>query len=98
MDFLDKHKMMRIDDVKEIEYQSANDRFEENFDNREMLDKVKRILKTLPEKQSKILKLSCFAEYSYEEIEKITGESAGNIRLLLMRARNTIKEKLKMKS
>ena len=98
MDFLDKHKILRIDDVKEIEFKPVNDRFEEHFDHIEMLERVKLILKTLPEKQCRVLKLSCFSEYSYEEIEKITGESAGNVRTLLMRARNTIKEKLNFKS
>ncbi|MDR2147373.1 MAG: sigma-70 family RNA polymerase sigma factor [Tannerella sp.] len=97
MDFLDKHKMLRIDDMKESEFQPVSDRFEEDFDSREMLDRVKIILKTLPEKQHKVLKLSCFAGYGNEEIEKITGESAANVRILLMRAKNTVKEKLKLK-
>jgi RNA polymerase sigma-70 factor (ECF subfamily) len=97
MDFINRHKPVRIDDIKEIDIQQNNEIFEEIIDNRETLEQIRCILKTLPEKQGRVLKLSCFAEYSNEEIEKITGESAANVRVLLMRAKNTVRNKLKIK-
>jgi RNA polymerase sigma-70 factor (ECF subfamily) len=94
MDFLGKHKILRMDDIKNIDIQYDNQSLEDNIDNRDTLDKIKHILKTLPEKQRKILKLSCFAGLSNEEIEKVTDESAVNVRVLLSRAKKTIKEKI----
>jgi RNA polymerase sigma-70 factor (ECF subfamily) len=97
MDFINRHKHVRIDDIKETDIQQDSETFEESLDNRETLEQIGYILKTLPEKQRRVLKLSCFAEYSNEEIEKITGESAANVRVLLMRAKNTVRDKLKIK-
>jgi RNA polymerase sigma-70 factor (ECF subfamily) len=98
MDFINRHKFVRIDDIKEIDIQRNKEIFEETVNNKETLEQIRHILKILPEKQRRVLKLSCFAEYSNEEIEKITGESAANVRVLLTRARNTIKDKLKIKT
>jgi RNA polymerase sigma-70 factor (ECF subfamily) len=62
---------------------------------RETAEKIKFIISRLPEKQQRILDLRAFAGCSLEEIEKITGESYENVRVLLSRARNTLKTKLK---
>jgi RNA polymerase sigma-70 factor (ECF subfamily) len=95
MDSINRYRHLRIDDIKEIDIQIDNEIFEEEIHNRETLEQVKHLLKKLPEKQRKILKLSCFSQFSNLEIEKITGESAANVRVLLMRAKNSIKDKLK---
>jgi RNA polymerase sigma-70 factor (ECF subfamily) len=95
LDFLKKNIHLRLEDIQELSIQDDY-RADEELDNKETLEKVKFIIKTLPEKQREILKLKCFAECSYEEIEKITGESSSNVRVLLSRARNTIKTKLKL--
>lgn len=65
------------------------------MENKETIKRVKSIICSLPEKQQKILNLRGFADCSLEEIETITGESAVNVRVLLSRARNTLKMKLK---
>jgi len=62
---------------------------------RETLSKIKSAIRRLPAKQQRILELRAFADCSSEEIEKITGESAENVRVLLSRARNTLRNKLK---
>jgi len=63
--------------------------------NRETVEKVKSLIRRLPEKQQSVLDLRIFAGCSSEEIERITGESSENVRVLLSRARNTLKTKLK---
>ncbi|MDR0989335.1 MAG: RNA polymerase sigma factor [Prevotellaceae bacterium] len=53
---------------------------------------VKQLIERLPEKQKQVLKLRGLADCSIQEIEKITGLTAVNIRTLLLRARRTLKE------
>ena len=62
---------------------------------KETIEKVKTMLLRLPEKQQRVIDLRIFGDCSLEEIEKITGESAENVRVLLSRARNTLKTKIK---
>ena len=62
---------------------------------KDTLSSIKSIIHRLPAKQQRILELRVFADCSSEEIEKITGESAENVRVLLSRARNTLRNKLK---
>ncbi|MDR0750144.1 MAG: RNA polymerase sigma factor [Tannerellaceae bacterium] len=53
---------------------------------------IQRLIDKLPEKQRQVIRLSAINDCSPEEIEEITGLSAGNIRVLLSRARKTVKE------
>ncbi|MDR0743443.1 MAG: sigma-70 family RNA polymerase sigma factor [Tannerella sp.] len=96
MDFLRLSKTAQnnhhIDDYDFPDY-STN--AENRIEDRETIRKIKSIIRSLPEKQQRILNLRGFADCSLEEIEKITGESAVNVRVLLSRARNTLKMKLK---
>lgn len=56
------------------------------------LNCVKQIITQLPEKQQEVMKLRHLNECSIEEIEQITGLNAINIRVLISRARKTIRE------
>ena len=62
---------------------------------KEMIALIKSILNHLPAKQRRVFDLRVFADCSSDEIEKITGESPENVRVLLSRARNTLKTKFK---
>lgn len=53
---------------------------------------VKCIISQLPKQQQQIVMLRDMKDYSFEEIEKITGLNAINIRVLLSRARKKIRE------
>ena len=55
------------------------------------LNCVKQLITQLPEKQKEIMKLRHLGECSIEEIEEITGLNAINIRVLISRARKTIR-------
>ena len=63
--------------------------------NRETVKQIKHIINSLPEKQRQVLYLRSFGECSLEEIETITRESSENVRVLLSRARNILRTKLK---
>ncbi len=53
---------------------------------------IRSLIARLPEQQQQIVVLRDIKEYTYEEIEQITGLTAVNIRVLLSRARKKIRE------
>lgn len=66
----------------------------EVLENRNTLELVERLMKGLPAQQQLVMKLRHMDDCSFEEIEQITGLSAINIRVMLSRARKTIRELL----
>jgi RNA polymerase sigma-70 factor (ECF subfamily) len=60
----------------------------------EVVRKVYHEIDQLPQIQKQVLQLKQFSDCSFEEIAEITGLSEGNIRVILSRARKTLKEKL----
>ena len=96
LDFLRSPKAARnnkmIDDYDFPDY-STN--AETDMINKETIEKIKSIISRLPAKQQRIIDLRVFADCSPEEIKNITGESYENVRVLLSRARNTLKIHLK---
>lgn len=56
-------------------------------------NQVRRIINKLPEQQRQVVMMKHWDGYSDEEIELATGLSPGNIRVLLSRARKTIRER-----
>ncbi|WP_283388534.1 RNA polymerase sigma factor [Barnesiella viscericola] len=75
--------------VNEIEPAPPPDRAMEQ---REDMKRLLHLIADLPEPQRKVLLLRHFEEKSNAEIEQETGLSNANIRVLLSRARKTIKE------
>ena len=60
----------------------------------ETLRNVRQCISRLPENQQQVIRLRSIADCSIEETAKITGFSSANIRVLLSRARTTIKEEM----
>lgn len=54
--------------------------------------KVKQLINRLPDQQRQVMMMKHWDGYSDEEIEQVTGLSPGNIRVILSRARKTIRE------
>ena len=54
---------------------------------------VNRLIDELPDNQRQIIRMRSIEGCSSEEIEQVTGLSAVNIRVLLSRARKTVREK-----
>jgi RNA polymerase sigma-70 factor (ECF subfamily) len=53
---------------------------------------MQRLYAELPEAQRVVLHLREVEEYSYEEIEQVTGMNVNNIRVILSRARKQVRE------
>ena len=66
----------------------------EVLEQKEMLGKVRMWMQRLPEKQRRVLELRGYADCSLEEIGHIMGETSANVRVLLSRARNTLRMKI----
>ncbi|WP_321518889.1 sigma-70 family RNA polymerase sigma factor [uncultured Bacteroides sp.] len=62
------------------------------IETKDELNCVKQLITQLPGKQQEVMKLRHLSECSIEEIEQITGLNAINIRVLISRARKTIRE------
>lgn len=61
---------------------------------REQLDKVRRAMDRLPENQRKALEMRVLQDLPYERISELTGLSRLSLRVLVSRARKTIKRQI----
>jgi RNA polymerase sigma-70 factor (ECF subfamily) len=63
-----------------------------DYETNESLGIINKIVEKLPEQSKLVFKLRHYDDYSFEEIEKITGLSSVNIRVILSRSRKFIKD------
>jgi RNA polymerase sigma-70 factor (ECF subfamily) len=73
----------------------ATDDVEAQVERHDAVEQVKQIIETLPEHQQQVITLRDMEDCSFEEIAEQTGLTAVNIRMLLSRARKTIRERFK---
>jgi len=85
-----EHKAIKCDFQETLKYEitDASDR----MDTSSGIILVRKITQQLPEKQQIIFDLRYFKDCTFEEIEQITGMSAVYVRVLLTRARRSVKE------
>ncbi|QMW05103.1 RNA polymerase sigma factor [Spirosoma foliorum] len=55
-------------------------------------DLIRQLMNELPDQQKLVLHLRDVEEYSFEEIEQVTGLSVNNIRVILSRARQRLRD------
>ena len=95
---IDRLRMAEVEkeDVDEMPTMlAAIDDVEAQVERRDAVEQVKQIIETLPEHQQQVITLRDMEDCSFEEIAEQTGLTAVNIRMLLSRARKTIRERLK---
>ena len=95
---IDRLRMAEVEkeDVDEVPIMLAEtDDVEAQVERRDAVEQVKQIIGTLPEHQQQVITLRDMEDCSFEEIVEQTGLTAVNIRMLLSRARKTIRERLK---
>ena len=95
---IDRLRMAEADkaDVDEVPTMlAATDDVEAQVERRDTVEQVKQIIETLPEHQQQVITLRDMEDCSFEEIVEQTGLTAVNIRMLLSRARKTIRERYK---
>lgn len=62
------------------------------IEQRDQVQNIKGLINKLPDQQRQVMMMKHWDGYSDEEIEEMTGLSSGNIRVILSRARKTIRE------
>lgn len=62
------------------------------IERRDEVQNIKGLINKLPDQQRQVMMMKHWDGYSDEEIEQMTGLSSGNIRVILSRARKTIRE------
>ena len=83
-------------DVDEVPIMlAATDAVEAQVERHDAVEQVKQIIETLPEHQQQVITLRDMEDCSFEEIAEQTGLTAVNVRMLLSRARKTIRERFK---
>lgn len=95
---IDRLRMAEVEkeDVDEVPTMLATtDDVEAQVERRDAVEQVKQIIETLPEHQQQVITLRDMEDCSFEEIAEQTGLTAVNIRMLLSRARRTIRERFK---
>ena len=95
---IDRLRMAEMEkaDVDEVPTMlAATDDVEAQVERHDAVEQVKQIIETLPEHQQQVITLRDMEDCSFEEIAEQTGLTAVNIRMLLSRARRTIRERFK---
>ena len=67
---------------------------ENELESKEKVQQIETMIEQLPEKQRIVIQMRGCGDCSLDEIEAVTGESAVNVRVLLSRARKTLKSML----
>jgi RNA polymerase sigma-70 factor (ECF subfamily) len=90
LDYIKKAKPI-INPIDDINI-PAGDSLSGQVENRDKLNHVQFIMKQLPVRQKQVIRLKVWENLSDEEIEKVTGLTKGNIKVLVSRAKKKIKE------
>jgi RNA polymerase sigma-70 factor (ECF subfamily) len=90
LDFLKKGKIVFTNYDEEI---ADTQSFAYEIELHEKVQEVRKIVQQLPENQRQVMIMRHWNELTDEKIAQATGLSAANIRVLLSRARKTIREK-----
>lgn len=99
--FYEQRRLKRLDtsgDLLENDDPPDENGLEHQFEMKEDLSEMTDLIDKLPEKERKIVKMHILEGKSYDEIEKETGLSQGNIRVIVMRAKNKLKEQFQKRN
>ncbi len=79
-------------EVCEVFPEEADSAVESQIENRDQLRHVLALIKQLPTEQQRVVELRLIRSLEFAEIATLTGLEEGNIRVLLSRARKTLRE------
>lgn len=91
----DQQRLKHIDSSAELrnELSPPDERnLDHQIDAKDEASQMEGLINQLPERDGKIIRMHLVEERSYEEIEKKTGLSQGNIRIIVMRTRQKLKQ------
>ena len=93
--FVDQRRLKHLDTSELKEEASPPDErsLDHQIDARDEAAKMEGLISQLPERDGRIIRMHLVEERSYEEIEQDTGLSQGNIRIIVMRTRQKLKQR-----
>lgn len=83
-----ENEMSSVDDHYELEYKSNVD----EIDNQEMSVLLKKLISQLPENHAAVISMFYLDEMSCEEISEVMNISLSNVKVMLYRSRNSLKD------
>ena len=93
--FIDQRRLKHIDASAELkeELSPPDERsLDHQMDTKDEAQQMEGLISELPERDGKIIRMHLIEDRSYEEIEQDTGLSQGNIRIIVMRTRQKLKQ------
>ena len=92
--FLDQRRLKRIDTSADLDKAEPPDEqcLDRQIDSRDEASQMEGLIRQLPERDGNIVQMHLVEGRSYKEIEQDTGLSQGNIRIIVMRARQKLKQ------
>ena len=93
LDKLKSHANNRVDtDIETLQVKETGHSPHTQMELSDSGQLIRNLIESLPELQKIILHLRDVEEYSFEEIQEITGQTINNIRVILSRARKSVRD------
>ena len=93
--FLDQRRLKHIDTSEDIEdhAEPPDERsLDAQIDAQDGVRQLETLMDGLPERDGKIIRMHLVEDKSYEEIEQNTGLTQGNLRIIIMRTKQKLKQ------
>lgn len=93
--FYDRHRLKELDTLAEMNENIEPPNpisLEQQIELKDEAIRMTQLIERLPDKERRIVQMHVIEERSYDEIQNDTGLSQGNIRLIVMRTKNKLKE------
>ena len=93
--FIDQRRLKHLDASAELKNEDGppDERsLDQEIDSRDEAQQMEGLINQLPERDAKIIQMHLVEDRSYEEIERDTGLSQGNIRIIVMRTKKKLKQ------
>ena len=93
--FLDQRRRKQIDTSADIDHHAEppdEQSLDRQIDTRDEAETMEQLIQQLPERDGNIVQMHLVEGRTYDEIEQDTGLSQGNIRIIVMRARQKLKQ------
>jgi len=94
LDFLRTPGNRTDNESAEINHITTDTTPQSELESKEKIQQIETMIEQLPEKQRIVIQMRGVGDCSLEEIEIATGESTANVRVLLSRARKTLRNRL----
>ena len=93
--FIDQRRLKHVDASAELKNEEGppDERsLDRQIDAKDEVQQMEGLISELPERDGKIIRMHLVEDRSYEEIERDTGLSQGNIRIIVMRTKKKLKQ------